>query len=101
MSHALLERVAAFCAEEMTIMPMCAESHSVLADDRSLAMLATWCKELVPVKVAVETESLVSIFSHCLAFNFLELLALSAALNARKALSTFVFRLWTDLQGFE
>jgi len=96
MSHALLERVAAFSAEEMAIVPMCTESNSMLANDGSLAMLASRCEELVPVKMAIETEPLVAIFSHCLTFDFFELFALSTTLNARKALCTMLFGLRTD-----
>ena len=56
---------------------------------------------LVPVKMAVETESPVSIFGHRLAFNFFQLLALSSALNTRKTLCTFIFGLGTDLQRLQ
>jgi hypothetical protein len=100
-SHALLERVTAFCAEEMTVVPVGPQSNGMFSDNWSFAMLAERCKVFVPVKMAVETEPLVSIFSHCLAFDFLELLTMSAASNAIKPLSTFVFGLRTDLQGFE
>jgi hypothetical protein len=100
-SHALLERITAFGTEEVAIVPVRPESHGVFANDGSLAMLAARSKMLVPVKMAVETEPLVSIISHCLIFNFFEWLALSTAVNARKTSRTHLCGLWTDFQSFE
>jgi hypothetical protein len=54
MGHALLERIAAFSTEEMSIVPILTQSNHVLPDDRSFAMLAPRCKVLMPVKMTVK-----------------------------------------------
>ena len=62
--HAALKGVAALGAEEVTKVPVGAQSDNVLAHDWRLAMLATGRKELVPIQVTVETKSLVTVLGH-------------------------------------
>jgi hypothetical protein len=52
--HALLERVAAFSAEEMSIVPIFTQSYHVLPNNWSLAVFASWSKVLMPVKMTIK-----------------------------------------------
>lgn len=62
--HAMLKRVAALGAEEMPVMPMRSKRHNMLSKDGSRAVLAAWSEEFVPVEMAIEAESFVSVFRH-------------------------------------
>ena len=46
MGHALLERIATFSTEEMSIVPIFAQSDHVLTNDRGLAVFAFWCESV-------------------------------------------------------
>lgn len=80
--HSSLKGIAAFGTEEMPIMPMLAQRHNMLAKNGCFAMLATRCKELMPVEMTIETQSLVSVLSHSLARGFIENLAGSTPADA-------------------
>lgn len=59
--HAMLERVATLCTEEVPIVPVLTKRNDVLAQDGRLAVFATRGEEFVPIKVAVEAQAIVSI----------------------------------------
>jgi hypothetical protein len=99
--HALLERIAAFSTEEMSIMPIFAQGNHMLLNYRRFAVFASWCKVLMPVKVAVKPQSLVTIFCYGLSFDFRKLLSLRTALDSVDTLSTVLRWFGTDFQGFK
>lgn len=55
----------------------------------------------MPVKMTVETHSLVTVFRHGLPFDLRKLLPLRTQSNAVDTLSTFLLWFWADFQGFE
>ena len=65
--HAALERITAFRAEEVAIVPMRVEGDDVLAKDRCLAVFAAWGEKLMPVEMAVEPKPVIPILRHGLA----------------------------------
>jgi hypothetical protein len=82
MAHPFFERITTLSTEEVTVMPMLSKGNSMLSNDGSLAMLTPRGEVLMPVKVTVETQSLVTILSHRLSLNLWDLLSFSAALDA-------------------
>ena len=99
--HAVLERVAALGAEEVPIVPVVAQRHNVLAENGRPAVLAPRGEELVPVEMAVEPETIVSVLRHGHAWGLVQDFAGSPALDADKTLTADPIRLWADLHGFE
>ena len=99
--HAVLERITALGAKEMAIVPVLAQTHDVLAKNRRLAMLASRSEELVPVKVAVEAQALIAIFSHGHAWSLVKNLPGSTTRDATKTFLTYILRFGTDLHGLQ
>lgn len=62
--HAFLKRVAAFGAEEMTIVKMVTEGNNVISQDGRRTGLAAGSKQFVPVQVAEEPQARVAVLSH-------------------------------------
>jgi hypothetical protein len=90
MGHALLERIAALSTEEMAIVPIFTQSNHMLTDDGSPAVFASRGKVLMPVKMTVKPQSLVTILCHGLAFDLRKLLALRTASDSVDALGTLL-----------
>lgn len=62
MRHALIKRVSALTAEEVSIVIVFApQGRDVLTDDGSLAVLAARREGFVPVEVAVEPQSFITV----------------------------------------
>lgn len=101
MRHALFEGVAALSAEEVAIVPVIAKSDDMLTQDWCCAMLATGCKQLMPIKVTVEAETFVTIFCHSLARLLLEDLTCCTPANALQPGCTIRLRLGADLQRLQ
>jgi hypothetical protein len=70
MAHTLFEGITAFSTEEVAEVPVLTKCDSMLAHDRSLAMLAFWGIDLVPVKMTEVAKSSITIFSPRLAIYF-------------------------------
>lgn len=101
MGHALLKWVAAFCAEEVSVVPVLAECYGMFPNDGSLAMLASGGVEFVPVEMTVEPKSLISIFGLCLTFDFFNDFPMNSSIDTIQALTSFVMRFGTDLKCFQ
>ena len=99
MRLALAERLTTLGAEEVTDVPMGAQCHHVLAHDGSLAMFAARGEELVPIKVTVETQALVTVFGHSLAGLFGKDLASSPATNAVQTGRAVLFWFRRNFEG--
>jgi hypothetical protein len=94
--HAVVKRVTTLGAEEMAVVPVSTESDDVLTENRGLAVLTARGEQLMPIKMAKEPETLISVFSHGLAWFLVESLASGAAFDAIKPLLTEMVRLMAD-----
>ena len=99
--HAVFKGITAFCAEEMPVVPVRAEGYNVFLQDWCLAVLASWSKQLVPVKMAVEPKSLITVLTHGHSRSLLEDLAGSTTIDAIEALLAQLLRLRADLHGLK
>jgi isocitrate dehydrogenase kinase/phosphatase len=96
-----LKRVTALGTEEMAIVPVMTKSNHMLFHDWGRAMLASWCKIFMPVKMAIEAKPFVAVFSHCLALDFRELLAMLATLKSSESFASIHVWLWPYLERLE
>jgi hypothetical protein len=85
MGHTLAKRITALGAEEVTVVPVSPESDDVLTKNRGLAVLAARREQLVPVEMAEESQTLISIFGHGLARLLFEDFASCAAVDTIKS----------------
>jgi hypothetical protein len=100
MGHTFLERIAAFRTEEVSIVPVLTQCNHVFSNDGSLAMFTTWSKVLMPVKMTIKPQSLITIFCHGLAFDLWELFSLCTTSDSVDALGTLLRGLRTNFERF-
>ena len=98
---ALIEGVAALGAEKVAVMPVRAQRHDVVPEDRRLAVLAAGREKFVPVEVAVEAQAIVPILRHRLARCLFQHLSRRPPPNPVKPLAAELLRFGADLEGLE
>jgi|UniRef100_A0A0B7KLD5 hypothetical protein len=97
MCHPMFEGITTLGTEEMTVVPVFSQRHNMLAKNRSLAMLAPWRIQLMPVKVAEKPESIVSVLSHGHTWSLIQDLTSCTTTDPINTLRPYVVRLRTDL----
>lgn len=88
------KRVTALGTEEVTNVPVLAESYNVLANNGRGAVLAARCKLLVPVQMAEETQAVVAVLAHSLARGLLQNLATGTPGNPMETGIAKLIGLW-------
>ena len=101
MCHAVLKRVTALGAEEMAKVPMVAKSNDMFAKNWGSAMFATRRKELVPIEVTEEAETIIAVLVLSLPWDFWESLPSLSSANAVQSLRPHLVRFMTDLHGLQ
>lgn len=97
----MLKGVATFGTEEVAVVPVFPEGDDVFSYDGSCAVLTSRSKLLMPVKMAVESKTLVTVFSYGLAGYFIKHLSPSTSPDAIDPLLTHIIRLMTDFHGLK
>lgn len=101
MRHAALKWVPALGAEEVAKVPVVAQCHDVLAHNGRRAVLAPRREQFVPVQVAVEPETRVTVLGHGLARRFGEMFACGPPGDALEPRRPVLIRFWRDLERLE
>lgn len=101
MCHSLFKGVATLGTEEVPVVPMLSECNDVFAKDWGRTVLAAGGEELMPIKMTIEPEALITVLGHCLSRLLFEGLPCGATVDAVQSGGTASIWLRADFKGLQ